>query len=76
MTDEMHDARPLFKDWRRVYAVPNFALATNFSDAMAMKTTMKLDKTMDVGKTREELGGNRFMTLYIRLGKRYFSQCI
>ena len=60
MTDEMHDARPLFKDWRRVYAVPNFALATNFSDAMAMKTNEARYTTMDVGKTREELGGNRF----------------
>ena len=60
MTDELHDCRPLFKDWKRVYATANFILNTNFKDAMAVDEDEARYTCIDVGKTREELGGTAF----------------
>jgi len=60
MTDELHDCRPLFKDWRRVYATGSFILNTNFKDAMALDADEARYTCIDVGKTRQELGGDDF----------------
>lgn len=60
MTDELHDCRPLFKDWRRVYATGSYILNTNFKDAMALDEDEARYTCIDVGKTREELGGDDF----------------
>ena len=34
MTEEEHDARPLFQDWRRVFTTTNFCIFTNHEDAI------------------------------------------
>jgi len=34
MTEEEHDARPLFQDWRRIFTTTNFCIFTNHEDAI------------------------------------------
>ena len=36
MTEEIHDVRPLFKDWKTVYSTTNFFLFTNYADAVSV----------------------------------------
>ena len=36
MTEEEHDARPLFQDWRRVFTTTNFCIFTNHEDAISV----------------------------------------
>ena len=36
MTEEIHDVRPLFKDWKQVYSTTNFFLYTNHADAISV----------------------------------------
>ena len=36
MTEELHDVRPLFKDWKTVYSTTNFFLFTNYADAISV----------------------------------------
>ena len=60
MTEELHDSRPLFKDWRQVHSTMNMILFTNFQNAMAVEVHEARYTCIDVGKTREELGGDDF----------------
>ena len=60
MTEELHDSRPLFKDWRVVHSTANFMLSTNFKNAMAVELHEARYTCIDVGKDREELGGDAF----------------
>lgn len=62
MTDELHDCRPLFKDWRRVFATTSFQLNTNFSDAMALDSNEARYTCIDIPVSRNELGGDEFFT--------------
>ena len=34
MTEEQHDARPLFQDWRTIHTITSFAIFTNHEDAI------------------------------------------
>tara|TARA_Y100001963_G_C6786627_1_gene453168 strand:+ start:615 stop:3029 length:2415 start_codon:yes stop_codon:yes gene_type:complete len=36
MTEEEHDARPLFQDWRRIFTTTNFCIFTNYEDAISV----------------------------------------
>ena len=60
MTEELHDCRPLFKDWRVVHSTANFMLSTNFKNAMAVEENEARYTCIDIGKTRDELGGDSF----------------
>tara|TARA_R100000951_G_scaffold79654_1_gene67537 strand:+ start:91 stop:2190 length:2100 start_codon:yes stop_codon:yes gene_type:complete len=60
MTEELHDSRPLFKDWRIVHSTANFMLSTNFKNAMAVEEKEARYTCIDIGKTRDELGGDNF----------------
>ena len=60
MTEELHDCRPLFKEWRQVYSTMNMVLATNHKDAMALDHHEKRYTCIDIPYTRQELGGDKF----------------
>ena len=60
MTEELHDCRPLFKEWRQVYSTMNMILATNHKDAMALDPDEKRYTCIDIPYTRQELGGDKF----------------
>ena len=60
MTEEVQDCRPLFKDWRRVFATTNYILNTNHKDAMALDDDEARYTCIDVGKSRQQLGGGEF----------------
>jgi len=60
MTEELHDCRPLFKEWRQVHSTMNMILATNHKDAMALDPDEKRYTCIDIPKTRQELGGDNF----------------
>jgi hypothetical protein len=61
MTNELHDSRPLFKEWRRVHSTVNVMLATNHKDAAAFDHNEERYTAIDVDKTREEMGGDGFL---------------
>ena len=46
-----------FKDWRVVHSTANFMLSTNFKNAMAVEENEARYTCIDIGKTRDELGG-------------------
>ena len=58
MSNELHDCRPLFKDWRRIHSTCNFFLFTNHKNAIAIDTNEARYTCIDVAKTREEMGGD------------------
>ena len=60
MTNELHDCRPLFKDWRRVHSTCNYFLFTNHKNAIAIETNDARYTPIDVNKTREEMGGDEW----------------
>jgi len=61
MTNELHDSRPLFKEWRQVHSTINVMLATNHKDACAFDHNEERYTAIDIGKTREEMGGDAFL---------------
>ena len=60
MTNEDHRMRPLFHNWKDVYSTCNFMLFTNHKDALAVDVNEARYTMIDVGKTREEMGGDEF----------------
>ena len=60
MTEELHDCRPLFKDWRRVHSTMSMILSTNHKDAMALDPKEARYTCIDIPYTRQELGGDKF----------------
>lgn len=60
ITQELHDSRPLFKEWRQVYATLNLMFSTNHKDAMALDHKEARYTCIDVAKDREEMGGDDF----------------
>ena len=72
MTNELHDSRPLFKEWRQVHSTLNVQLATNHKDACAFDHNEQRYTAIDIGKTREEMGGDEFLkpivTIHLKTG--------
>ena len=64
MTQELHDSRPLFKNWRQVHSTCNMMLFTNFKNAISVKNNEARYTIIDVGKTRDEMGGDEFFNLF------------
>ena len=60
ITQELHDSRPLFKEWRQVFSTCNFMFSTNFKDAMAVSFDEARYTAIDVNKSRDEMGGDEF----------------
>jgi hypothetical protein len=60
MASEKHDCRPLFKESRQVYSTCNFMLSTNHKEAVAITEHDARYTCIDVNKTREEMGGDKF----------------
>ena len=60
MTADKHDCRPLFKESRQVYSTCNFMLSTNHKEAVAITEHDARYTCIDVNKTREEMGGDKF----------------
>jgi len=60
MTGEKHDCRPLFKESRQVYSTANFMLSTNHKEAVAITEHDARYTAIDVNKTRQEMGGDKF----------------
>jgi hypothetical protein len=64
MTNEHHRMRPLFHNWKHIYSTCGFMLFTNHDDALAVETNEARYTMIDVGKTREEMGGDEFYDLF------------
>tara|TARA_R110000751_G_scaffold301890_1_gene415603 strand:+ start:41 stop:2458 length:2418 start_codon:yes stop_codon:yes gene_type:complete len=60
ITQELHDSRPLFKEWRQVFSTICLMFSTNFKDAMAMSFDEARYTPIDVAKDREQMGGDTF----------------
>jgi hypothetical protein len=60
MTNEDHRMRPLFHNWKDIYSTCNFMLFTNHKDALAVESNEARYTMIDIGKTREEMGGDEF----------------
>jgi len=60
MTNEDHRIRPLFHNWKDIYSTCFFMLFTNHKDAMAFDTNEARYTVIDIGKTRDEMGGDDF----------------
>ena len=64
MTNELHSSRPLFKNWRQVHSTMNMMLFTNHKEALAVKPNEARYTIIDVGKDREEMGGDEFFNQF------------
>jgi len=64
MTNEDHRIRPLFHNWKDIYSTCFFMLFTNHKDALAVDTNEARYTIIDIGKTREEMGGDEFFNLF------------
>ncbi len=64
MASEKHDCRPLFKESRQIFSTCNFWCFTNHKDAVAIKELDARYTCIDVNKSREEMGGNKFFMPY------------
>ena len=60
MTADEHDCRPLFKESRQIHSRCSFMCFTNHKDAVAIKEFDARYTCIDVNKTREEMGGDKF----------------
>ena len=64
MTNEDFRIRPLFHNWKDIYSTSFFMLFTNHKDALAVDENEARYTIIDVGKTREEMGGDEFFNLF------------
>ena len=64
MTNEFHRMRPLFHNWKDIYSTCSFMLFTNHKDALAVDVNEARYTMIDIGKTREEMGGDEFFNLF------------
>jgi len=64
MTNEDHRIRPLFHNWKDIYSTCFFMLFTNHKDALAVDVNEARYTMIDIGKTREEMGGDEFFNLF------------
>ena len=64
MTNEDHRIRPLFHNWKDIYSTCFFMLFTNHKDAMAFDTNEARYTVINIGKTRDEMGGDEFFNLF------------
>ena len=53
ITQELHDSRPLFKEWRQVFSTCYLMFSTNFKDAMAVSFDEARYTAIDVNKSRD-----------------------
>ena len=60
MTNELHSSRPLFKNWRQVFSTCGFMAFTNYKHAIAVKGNEARYTIIDIDKTRDEMGGDKF----------------
>jgi len=64
MSEEQHDARPLFKTWRQIYSTCNFFLFTNHKEAIAVEKNEERFTIIEAEKNRDEMGGDAFFKPY------------
>ena len=64
MTNEEFRIRPLFHNWKHVYSTCFFMLFTNHKDALAVDVKEARYTIIDVGKTRDQMGGDEFFNLF------------
>ena len=64
MTNEDFRIRPLFHNWKDIYSTCFFMLFTNHDDALAVDLKEARYTMIDVGKTRDEMGGDEFFDLF------------
>jgi len=64
MTNEDHRMRPLFHNWKDIYSTCNFMLFTNHKDALAVDVNEARYTIIDIGKTREQMGGDDFFNQF------------
>ena len=64
MTNEDHRIRPLFHNWKDIYSTCCFMLFTNHKDALAVDINEARYTMIDIGKTRDQIGGDEFFSLF------------
>ena len=64
MTNEDHRMRPLFHNWKDIYSTCNFMLFTNHKDALAVESNEARYTMIDIGKTRDQMGGDEFFNQF------------
>jgi len=64
MTNEDFRIRPLFHNWKDIYSTCFFMLFTNHKDALAVDENEARYTIIDIGKTREEMGGDDFFNRF------------
>jgi len=64
MTNEDHRIRPLFHNWKDIYSTCCFMLFTNHKDALAVEENEARYTMIDIGKTRDQMGGDEFFNLF------------
>ena len=64
MTNTDFRMRPLFHNWKYIYSTCNFMLFTNHDDALAVESNEARYTIIDIGKTRDQMGGDEFFNLF------------
>mgnify|MGYP000391912486 FL=1 len=64
MTNTDFRMRPLFHNWKDIYSTCNFMLFTNHDDALAVDNNEARYTMIDIGKTRDQMGGDEFFNQF------------